>query len=91
MKNKYRLPPFIKCAEPFSYPPPPTDQLEHARDLNFGMDDPWDSTLGAIEAIFYTSPLSQDIEGLGVPPGGLKNHKKFFSKILIFLVRIHLQ
>ena len=38
--------------------PPPTDQLDHARDLKFGMDDPWDSTLGAIEAIFDMSPLS---------------------------------
>ena len=48
------------------------------------MDDPWDSTLGAIEAIFYTSPLSQDIEGLGVPPPGAQKITKIFFQNLDF-------
>ena len=80
------MPPFIKCAEPFSYPPPPTDQLDHARDLKFGMDDPWDITLGAIEAIFDMCPLSQDIRGVSGTPRGLKNRKIFFSKFWFFLL-----
>ena len=52
-----RMPPLRKGASLFS-PPPPTDQLDHARDLKFGMDDRWDITLGAIEAIFDMSPPS---------------------------------
>ena len=70
----------------FFIPTPPTDQLDHARDLKFGMDDPWDSTLGAIEAIFDMCPLSQDIRGFGGSPRGLKNRKKIFSKFFFFML-----
>ena len=46
----------------FFIPTPPTDQLDHARDLKFGLDDPWDSILGVIEAIFDTSLLRSNVD-----------------------------
>ena len=80
---QYRLTPFRKCAEPFSYPPP----LQPKRlmlDLKFYMDHPWVNTLGAIEAIFDTPPLGRDMRGGAGVPQGVKNFKKIFFSILKF-------
>ena len=71
------------CSQIFE-PPPPTDQTEHARGLEFFMGSPHDSLLRFIEAIFDKSPLSRDM-GVGWGTlGGAKNNQKFFSDFSIF-------
>ena len=61
-KFNYRRPPFTKCADRKSNPPPLTAQTDQARWLNFGGNTSGGKLLRVIEAIFDFRPQCQDME-----------------------------
>ena len=67
---QYRSPHICRCHNALRYPPPPTAQTEHDRDLKFDMEILWVNRFGATEAIFNMLPLTQNLGvGWGSPRG----------------------
>ena len=80
----YRFGRICKCYMSLSKVPPPTAQMDHHKDLKFGMDSHLMPNRGATEAIFEKLPLSRAMgQGWGTP-GGAKMSKKNFSIFFTF-------
>ena len=72
VSSKYKM-----CSTVFE--PPPTAQMQYAKDFKFCMETPQGSRLLTTEAIFDKLPLSRDLRGAWGTPRGAKNSHNFDS------------